>query len=187
MSGYRSGRKLITWPRVAVAIVIAVIAVVVVTAIGNINRTPHEVLNSTSSIPPVVKQQLQLTPVQQVENDFGKFAPLSDDTSSTPDTKFPAVLLIDDGSGFVSASQSVKVLFTKQSWEQQDLGQITNQNVANGYVTFQTVSSTLFTYTVKVGQAFVLVSLPDTFLVFDGRGKIWQTSTARALALRRPI
>lgn len=187
MRGRPGGQKLITGPRVLIAGIIAGLAIVFVTVMGNINSTPHRDLSPSPSIPPVASQQPQLTPLQQVSKDFGPFAPLQDDTSSTPDTKYPAVLLVDDGTGSVSASETVQVLFTKQSWEQQDLGQITNLTVENGYATFQTVSSTLFTYTVKVGQAFVLVSMPDTFLVIDSQKKIWQTSSARALALRRGI
>jgi hypothetical protein len=180
-------RRTLTWKRVIVIVVAAALSTVAVTVVHNITSTPHYRVTAPAKLPPVQQQQPQSTPLQQVEKYFGRFQVLPNDSSDTPDTQAPAVLLVDDGSGTVSASQSTQVSFSPREWTKQDVMQIQGLTVVDGYATFRTDLSTIFVYTVKVGQPFFLESLPQTLLLIDEHGKQWQLSTTRAETLRRPL
>ncbi|MGF7228448.1 MAG: hypothetical protein ACQR33_00495 [Candidatus Saccharibacteria bacterium] len=111
---------------------------------------------------------------------------MSTSDSSTPDTQYPAVLLVG-GDGTVAASQTWQVPFSATTWSKQDAPQITAATFTGDYVTFRLSTSTVFAYTVRLGQPFVLQSVPQYVMCFGPDHQQYSTRIAVAELLRRHI
>lgn len=178
-------QRFLNWRRIVIAFLVATIATVAITVIGNIMRIPDQHFGK-ASLPPVTQQQPGSTDLQQVQAKLGPFVMLPVSDSTTPDTQYPAVLLIG-GDGSISASQAWTVP-TSGAWAKQDAPQISAQSpVSNGYVTFRLSTSTVLAYTVKVGQPFVLDSVPQQLMYFGADGSQHSTNMASAELLRRHL
>lgn len=174
------------WKRLVIALAVAIVAVVGTTIVHNIIDTPPQVVGSAPKLPAVQLQQPATTDLQQVEATLGSFGTLPVSSSNTPDTAFPAVLLIrQDGS--IAASQKWTVPFSANEWAKQSSPQIAALSVSNGYATFKTSASGIFAYTVRVGQPFVLEQVPQYVMLIDAQGVQWSIGSTRAETLRRPL
>ena len=171
---------------VVIAVIVAILAVVGAVALQNIRNTPPQFVGPSPSLPAVQQQQPSVTDLQRVEQVLGPFVPLNAFASNTPDTNFPAVVLIkQDGSE--AASESYTVPFTPKGWARQDLPQISNLTVSESFAAFTTSSNTANSYTVRTDQPFVLEAVPQYVVLIDAHGKQWIIGTTRAMAARHHL
>lgn len=183
MTGNGWLRRVTGWRRVLFALIAAGLVAVIVTGLSNIHRTPHHDVTRKGSPAPVASQPFEPTNLATVSNNYGPFDPVMPDSSVPPDTKAPAILMVDDGSGQAYASEQFTMKFVPQVWSKLDVPMISNVSPAgHGYYSFQTTGSTLLVYTVKAYQPFFLESLPQLMLLFDEHGNLWQIASLGAQA-----
>ena len=170
------------WTQAATALILAVLITIAGTAAHNILSNPKQTIGNPDPLPTVPQQSLKPTDLQQVEETLGPFTTLPVSNSATPDTKYPAVLLIrQDGS--IAASVQWSVPFQSLNWVKQDAVQIVSLTVKDGYATFSTGPGRA--YTVRCSQPFVLEAVPQFVWVIDSGGKQWSISSNNAAALRQ--
>ena len=181
----KSRERKVLYPILGITVLIIVVTLVVITIITNILNTAHQNFGSQQTLPPATQQPLQPTNLQQVEAVLGPFSTLPASNSSTPDTQYPAVLMIrQDGS--IGASSNWSVPFnTGAGWTQQSAGQIVSLTVMSGFATFSTGPGR--SYTVKCNQSFVLEQDPQYVYVITSSSMQYSISSARAEVLRQHI
>jgi hypothetical protein len=182
----RALKRVFDWRRLLAALIAATLITVAVTTVQNILRTPHQPIGSTPALPGVSQQTLGATDLQTMTAAFGPFVQLPASSSDRPDTKYPALLLMhQDSSEAASVGWTVPVT-TTQPWEQLAAPQLSALSVAGDYASFKLATSTVFIYTVRVGQPFVLESEPQRVMYIDATGHQWSMSfgTAKQLRLR---
>lgn len=179
--------KSVTWRRILIGVVLGVVIAIAATIVSNILNTPQINTGKAAPLPAVQQQQPGVTDLQAMENTFGPFVTLPASNSNTPDTRNPAILLINQDGSEAASSRVFVQFYPGNPWAPQDAPQITALSVNNGYATFQLNTSNVFVYTVKVGQAFVLAAEPSKVMCIDAHGNQWSISTTSAATLRRTI
>jgi hypothetical protein len=160
------------------------LTVVAITIVGNIHRTPRQPIGLAPTLPGVNQQTPGMTDLQTMEAAFGPFAHLPASNSDTPDTKYPALLLMRQDSSEVASTRWTVTVKSIRPWEQLSAPQISALSVTHGYASFKVSTSPVFVYTVHVGQPFVLEFEPQYVMYIDAAGNQWTTSFARAKQLR---
>jgi len=124
------------------------------------------------------------TDLETIEAKLGPFQVLQPSSSNRPDTAYPAVLIIrQDGS--TGASKDWTVPFDARTWSPQEPIQITGYNRSGDYETFSTGPDRA--YTVRLGQAFVLETMPQQVFAFNAQGKPEAISGNQAIVIRQHI
>jgi hypothetical protein len=188
-------RSLPTWPGRRVLIGVAVILAVVLVAIilAMTRHTPTAPLGKSdgSGQSQPLQQPNVATPQVLMNQAYGPFNIVANDSDTPPFTGAPGVLYIDDSSadsGTASATWSVR--FLAGPWERSNNPLIVNIQAASGqgqYFTFQTDPNSLIVFTVKASQPFFLMSMPQTLFVIDDHGTLWQIYSLGAQAKRLRI
>lgn len=177
----------VTWRRILIGFALGVVVVIAVTIVQNILNTPQISTGKAAPLPAVQQQQPGVTDLQAMEHTFGPFVTLPASNSNTPDTRDPAILLINSDGSEAASTRVFVQFYPGNPWVAQDAPQITALSVSNGYATFQLNTSQVFVYTVKVGQAFILEAEPGKVICIDAHGQQWSISTTSAATLRRTI
>lgn len=173
-------KRLLGWKRIATAFAVAALVVTGYTIYRDATASPYQSHGNTQPLPAAQPQQPgPPTDLQQMEQALGPFTTLPSSDSSTPDTQFPAVLLVNQD-GSISASQNWTVPFVSTEWAEQLSPQISALTVTGDYVSFKVSTSTVLLYTIKVGQPFVLELVPNYVMYIDANGNQWSISTTRA-------
>ncbi len=165
----------------ALAAVVVTLAAVV--AVDLTSNTPQP-LPAAVQEAPEGPQILGQTDLQETLAALGPFETIAVPTSDTPDTEFPALLLLrQDGS--VAASKNWTLSYTPTSWAQQDTFQISKLQVRGKYATLQSAGGRV--YTVRTGQPFLLEGFPQHVLLVTDDGQQWSIPSSRAHILRRSL
>jgi hypothetical protein len=168
---------------VAIALGAGVLAMFITMGLAPIfDTTPTDPV-VTAPRPAPQQGPLVSTDLSEVKEAFALTEPVLVDTSSVrPDTRSPAVVLLnEDGSMLASTTYTVPF---DQSWSQEDTNMITSLSVKLGYVTMGTNPNDRV-FVVKALQPFIFADAPEKVYAVTLEAKTYSLTTARAQALMR--
>jgi hypothetical protein len=170
-------------PRIVVALIIASGTTVLIWVGSN---APNAQLPAPEQKPQIVANEPQVpTTLQMVQNVLGPFQTITVSRSTpTPDTGYPAVLLLGVDNG-TKASTAWTINLDPTLWDSKGSFYVNGGEPTLGFVTFQTATGQIFT--VHVGQPFVLEKDPETVLFLDGNGLPHSVTFTRAQGMREPL